>query len=823
LSVLGSVVRAWGVAMEGVVWCTPLASTVVAAGLFLVLAVAKTFPLARHLGTHVPSDLLDPLFNAWVLAWGVRALGGDPHRFFDANIAYPVELSLAFSDHLLGVLPIAGPVLLVTGNPLAAYNMLFLLSFAISSLSAFCLARYWTRAFWPSMVAGVLYGFAPWRLGQVAHLQLLGFFWAPLALLFLDRTLRHRRWRDLGLFAFFWWLQVLASSYLAYMVTVGAILYVGHYVLVVDRTWWARAMLSRVLAFAAVSVVVLLPVHLAYTVVAHRWEATRALSSVAAFSADLVSFAAPPALMNDVYRRMAAPILPFTNHETLLFPGFVAAALVLLGSRSPANGLQPAEARRLRVASWIMISVALVLALGPWLTVLGWRTLLPLPYQIPYYLVPGWDVMRAPARFMLLALLGAIPLIALGAARVGTLTRHPALAALALIGLFLVELGAKPLLLVAVPPPSPAHHWLAAQRPGPVVELPLNATDDLRWQYFSTVHWLPLVNGRSGFWPRALDELQTVLSGLPGAAARRTAAALGVAAIVVHGDKLTADEGARWEAAERAGAMRRLATFQGDVVYSGTVDPVVLSSVLLASLDTPAWLPPGRTVRLGLILRGEAGRAWRYPGPQGLARADVEWKEHGSARVVRETVRVALPFAVAPGETAAVSVRMTAPSTPGVYDLRLAFPAIGLIAGARAFEIREAPLLTSAEGPRLLGAQYTSTNTALVCAPFESFLLPVEARNTGGALWLARATQNRGAVRFIWRWTPEGGTPLPFRDAERIRYDVFPGQTYRTELSIDAPGTRGRYMLEVGLTSEGVTSFADVGTPAARFSVDIRR
>jgi hypothetical protein len=61
-----------------------------------------------------------------------------------------------------------------------------------------------------------------------------------------------------------------------------------------------------------------------------------------------------------------------------------------------------------------MIGVALVLALGPWLTVLGWRTLFPLPYQIPYYLVPGWDVMRAPARFMLLALLGAIPLIALG-------------------------------------------------------------------------------------------------------------------------------------------------------------------------------------------------------------------------------------------------------------------------------------------------------------------------------------------------------------------------------------------------------------------------
>ena len=212
----------------------------------------------------------------------------------------------------------------------------------------------------------------------------------------------------------------------------------------------------------------------------------------------------------------------------------------------------------------------------------------------------------------------------------------------------------------------------------------------------------------------------------------------------------------------------------------------------------------------------------RPPGPHGLARADVEWQEHGSARVVRETARVALPFAVAPGEAAAASVRVTAPSTPGVYDLRLALPAIGLVAGARDVEIREAPLLTSAQGPRLLAAQYTSADTALVCGPFESFLLPVEARNSGAALWLARATQNRGEVRFIWRWAPDEGAPLPFHDAERIRYDVLPGQTYRTELSIDAPGTRGRYTLEVGLTSEGVTSFADVGTPAARFSVDVR-
>jgi len=354
------------------------------------------------------------------------------------------------------------------------------------------------------------------------------------------------------------------------------------------------------------------------------------------------------------------------------------------------------------------------------------------------------------------------------------------------------------------------------------MELPLEATDDSLWQYSSTVHWLPMVNGRSGFWPRPQGELQIALGGLPGAAARRTAAALGVAAIVVHGDRLSADERARWAAAERADVVRTLATVQGDVVYAGAVSAVPLTSVLQASLDAPSWLPPRFTVRLGLVLWTEPGRAWRHPAPQRLAQADLEWKERGSGRIVREKARVAMPFAVAPGERVAAAVRVTPPPAPGTYELRLDIPALGLTAGSHSVEIREAPLPTSAQGSRLLAAQYASPEAVLASAPFESFLLPLEARNTGVALWLSRATQNRGEVRFVWRWVPDESAPLPIRDAETLRYDVLPGQTYRTELSIDAPGAPGRYTLEVGLLSEGVASFADAGTPPARFPIEIR-
>ena len=202
---------------------------------FLILAGVETSPLIFRLGTHV-SDTSDPLMLAWVLAWDVHALAkGDLRHLFDANIFYPAERALAFSEHMLGVLPIFAPGYLLTGNPVVGYNTVLLLSFALSGLSMFCLTYHWTRQFWPALVAGTLFGFAPFRFGQYSHLQLLNFFWAPFALLFLDRFLSTQRWRYLAGFCCFYWLQVLSSVYLGYMFTVGVVLYVGYHVVATGR------------------------------------------------------------------------------------------------------------------------------------------------------------------------------------------------------------------------------------------------------------------------------------------------------------------------------------------------------------------------------------------------------------------------------------------------------------------------------------------------------------------------------------------------------------------------------------------------------------
>src|SRR5262245_43119729 len=73
---------------------------------FTALTLAKTYPLIRHLGTHLPGDLGDPLLEIWILAWNAHALTTDPLNLFNANSSYPLQNTLALSEQMIAVVPI---------------------------------------------------------------------------------------------------------------------------------------------------------------------------------------------------------------------------------------------------------------------------------------------------------------------------------------------------------------------------------------------------------------------------------------------------------------------------------------------------------------------------------------------------------------------------------------------------------------------------------------------------------------------------------------------------------------------------------------------
>ncbi len=136
---------------------------VLASVLFFGMTGFKTYPLILHVSTHIPANLGDPLLSIWILMWDFHALTTNPWSLFHANIFYPVQNTLAFSEHLLGVQPLFGPVYALTGDPLMAYNVVFFLSFVFSGLTMFLLVHYWTQHFWASLLSGFLFAFTPLR------------------------------------------------------------------------------------------------------------------------------------------------------------------------------------------------------------------------------------------------------------------------------------------------------------------------------------------------------------------------------------------------------------------------------------------------------------------------------------------------------------------------------------------------------------------------------------------------------------------------------------------------------------------------------------
>ena len=798
------------------------------AAAFVALALWKTFPLVRHFATHLGPDPGDPFLNLWILAWGVHALWTDPLRLFDANIFHPVERALAFSDHLLGVLPVFAPAYLLTDSHVAAYNTVFVLSFVLSALSAFALAYHWTRAWWPSIVGGALFGFAQFRFGHLGHLQLLNMFWAPIALIFLDRFLRGGRWRDGLACTAFYSLQVLASAYLAYLTTVAVAVCVASS-LVVDPQTRRRALVPKAVVCAAVAAAVLVPTHLAYLEVHRAWGATRALADVVANSPDVLNYFSAPTTVNRLYTAVFRPLAHLPTGEKWLFPGLVLPALVALGCTGTIAGMPRDRVRRIRVLFGLLIVVAVMLSLGPRLIVNGQRTKLYLPYAALYHLVPGWSGMRAPGRFALLAVLAAVPLATLGAWRcvaavkrwTGSARFAPALTTAALVALVMLELGAQPLPLEPVPagPATPAvDAWLAAHRPGPVLHVPMTDAESVRYQVASTAHWQPLVNGVSGFFPPLYAEVRAALRELPARDAVAYASALGVKMLVVHTGDLPADDRRRWstENVARSG-LTSVAAFGDDRLYR--TPALTAGATLAADLVMRESVPPDTPVSVELRWRPDASRPWAHPAPQGRSRLTVEWTPSagGSSTVRRLTVQ--LPPVVVTGGSLALP--LVTPSATGRYRVGIDSGAAGVTSAPQTVDVSGRRGVTSSEGPSVLGAAYaTAAPRPLRAAAGAALSVPVDATNTGRGIWLAVA-ERRGTVKLNWRWWQHDRKVWrPGRLA--LRHDVFPGESYAFQLDLETPATPGDYVLELGLVSEGVAHFADVASPALKLAVKVR-
>lgn len=108
-----------------------------AALLYLLVALVFTYPLVFNLDRVNGTG--DPAVMVWSMAWIQHALTSSA-SFFDANIFYPTEDALAYTDLLLPSALATLPLYLLTGNPLVNYNVVLLATYVLSGYFVFLLS-----------------------------------------------------------------------------------------------------------------------------------------------------------------------------------------------------------------------------------------------------------------------------------------------------------------------------------------------------------------------------------------------------------------------------------------------------------------------------------------------------------------------------------------------------------------------------------------------------------------------------------------------------------------------------------------------------------
>jgi hypothetical protein len=642
-----------------------------ASAFYVGLAVAFTWPLATRLSTVLPHDLGDPGLNAWIIWWNAHVIPLT-ERWWNAPAFWPSRGALAFSETLIGLSPITAPIQWLGGSPTAAYNVAFLLTFPLSALAAHALVFRLSGRHDAALIGGLVYGFNPFRVAHLPHIQVMTSYWMPLALLGLHEYVTNRKTRWLWIFAGAWLMQALSNGYylLFFPVLLG-----------LWMVWfaWSRTTarpLAAIIAAWVLASLPLLPMLWTYRRIHAGFGFQRSVDDISVFGADLMSLLDASPLLRFWH------LQKFHQPEGELFPGFTAAALLLLFVihslwTSKPGGRAPRACLALLVVAVTFIGIAVSTVLvGPWTirsrrhillsvhsvgkplsvgvlflvlalalephVVAAWRRRSPLMFYVlatglmyllclgprprflgepfmygPYRLLmalPGYDVVRVPARFAMLAALCLSVVAALAYARMTQRGRwfiRAPLAAVVIAGVFVDSwFGGMPL------PALPVRLQALESLPEgtAVLELPFGETEpDVAAMYRGMYHRRPVVNGYSGFFPPSYQVLRRWLDVRD---PQMFDAVTAWGPVVVAVDEQH-DEGGRWvkQLAARAGSVA-LGQESGYRLFS------LAGSALPAEIDLRSRLLQVQSVtanvesqRIALALDGDPETRWNS-GPQ---------------------------------------------------------------------------------------------------------------------------------------------------------------------------------------------------------------
>lgn len=487
---------------------------------FLMFSVLLTWPLVLHLDTALDNDFDTLMFVSVLHSFRTNVIA-HPWDLFSAPFYHPHRRTLptVFHNYTVGLAYI--PLYQIAGNPVRAYNILYLLTLALDGFAMYRLVRYLTDEELPGVVAGFIFAFCPFRVANFQYIPFLTNYWIVFSCICLFKYFRRLSLRPapgIGLcaWAFFFYLLQCLSDIVA-GVYFGVVFFpVLIHGLLVNRRQLRPGSLARIIALCALLAVCLAaataPLRSIRRDMAEErvaWDVETVQEICPAISSYLSS---PPGNISygNVSRGWAM------NARQINFYGAAAWLLALVGFFSERRAAHFFPGNMLRLFLFICLA-AFLLSLGPWIYLAPGIRLCPGPAMLVYAVCPALRTLGGLGMVILLLL---CILAGFGVKWLAHQLQKSHLCRRALVGAGLIIIltteyashppttWGQPFFLVPREPPA-VYQWLMAQKDStPLIELPMPWEPeevggafglDTGAMYWSVYHGRRIVNGQTAF------------------------------------------------------------------------------------------------------------------------------------------------------------------------------------------------------------------------------------------------------------------------------------------------------------------------------------
>ena len=494
------------------------------------LACLLTYPLAAKPGSVGRVDNNDGRWSIWVVSWVAHSLTTDPLNTYRANIFYPHDDALTYSEANLVQGAIGAPVWMLTKNPYATHNFVVLIGFTLSAIGAYFFIRYLTANRYAAATAAVLYAYCPYVFARTAHIQLLMIWGLPFCLLAFHRLIDQpapRRGIELGVML---WIQGLTCAY--YGIFAGMLVGFGTLFFATTRSQWSNPRYWIAIGVALIVCVALTaPFFMPYLKMQRETGFGRTIEDATRYSANWQSWFASASWVH----RQWLPLLQNDKGQNeflgVVFPGIITLTCGLAGVWV---GMTNPDRRRRDVTLFYAIAglLAFWIALGPDAKLYLWL----------HDYAPLFSFLRAPERTGLVVTLCLVVLASITITQLLSKMAQPRTLGLVLFVLAIGELVQAPLFVRNVAdyfPDSPAYTTLSHFAKAPVAEFPYWANSQnfhghSEYMLRSTAHWFPLINGYSDHIPQDFRDDAQVLRSFPSVESFKTLEKYGVRFVVMH-------------------------------------------------------------------------------------------------------------------------------------------------------------------------------------------------------------------------------------------------------------------------------------------------